>query len=89
VGWGRRDDGDRCGGRERESIARFAGLDATIVSEEAGVRGDGMTHVVVDPIDGSLNAKRGIGSSAVSIAVASGRDDGRRRLRLRARLRNR
>jgi myo-inositol-1(or 4)-monophosphatase len=53
-------------------LARFAGLDATIVSEEAGVRGDGMTHVVVDPIDGSLNAKRGIGFFSVSIAVASG-----------------
>jgi myo-inositol-1(or 4)-monophosphatase len=53
-------------------LARFAGLDATIVSEEAGVRGDGRTYVVVDPIDGSLNAKRGIGFFSVSIAVASG-----------------
>jgi myo-inositol-1(or 4)-monophosphatase len=53
-------------------LARFAGLDATIVSEEAGVRGDGKTYVVVDPIDGSLNAKRGIGFFSVSIAVASG-----------------
>jgi myo-inositol-1(or 4)-monophosphatase len=53
-------------------LARFAGLDATIVSEEAGVQGDGNTYVVVDPIDGSLNAKRGIGYFSVSIAVASG-----------------
>ena len=53
-------------------LARFAGLDATIVSEEAGVRGDGKTYVVVDPIDGSLNAKRGIGFFSLSIAVASG-----------------
>ena len=53
-------------------LARFAGLDVTIVSEEAGIRGDGKTYVVVDPIDGSLNAKRGIGFFSVSIAVASG-----------------
>jgi fructose-1,6-bisphosphatase/inositol monophosphatase family enzyme len=42
--------------------------------------------VVVDPIDGSLNAKRGIPFFALSIAVAEG-DDGRRRVRLRPRLR--
>jgi myo-inositol-1(or 4)-monophosphatase len=53
-------------------LARFAGLDATIVSEEAGVRGDGRTYVVVDPIDGSLNAKRGIPFFSLSVAVADG-----------------
>ena len=58
---------------ERAILARFAGLDSlTIVSEEAGVIGDGPTFVVIDPIDGSLNAKRGIGFFALSIAVASG-----------------
>ena len=58
---------------ERAILARFAGLDGlTIVSEEAGVIGDGPTFVVIDPIDGSLNAKRGIGFFALSIAVASG-----------------
>jgi myo-inositol-1(or 4)-monophosphatase len=58
---------------ERAIIARFEGLgDLTIVSEEVGVLGDGATHVVIDPIDGSLNAKRGIGFFALSIAVASG-----------------
>jgi len=58
---------------ERVILARFEGLDdLTIVSEEAGVLGDGATHVVIDPIDGSLNAKRGIGFFALSIAVASG-----------------
>jgi len=36
------------------------------------VIGDGVTFVVIDPIDGSLNAKRGIGFFALSIAVASG-----------------
>jgi myo-inositol-1(or 4)-monophosphatase len=58
---------------ERVILARFEGLDdLTIVSEEAGVLGNGVTHVVIDPIDGSLNAKRGIGFFALSIAVASG-----------------
>jgi myo-inositol-1(or 4)-monophosphatase len=58
---------------ERAIIARFEGLDGlTIVSEEVGVIGDGATFVVIDPIDGSLNAKRGIGFFALSIAVASG-----------------
>jgi len=60
-------------GAERAILARFAGHDGlTIVSEEAGVIGDGPTFVVIDPIDGSLNAKRGIGFFALSIAVASG-----------------
>jgi myo-inositol-1(or 4)-monophosphatase len=47
----------------------------TLVSEELGekaVGGGGATHVVVDPIDGSLNAKRGIPFFALSIAVAGG-----------------
>ena len=58
---------------ERAILARFERLgDLTIVSEEVGVLGDGATHVVIDPIDGSLNAKRGIGFFALSIAVASG-----------------
>jgi myo-inositol-1(or 4)-monophosphatase len=58
---------------ERVILARFDGLDGlTIVSEEVGVIGDGATFVVIDPIDGSLNAKRGIGFFALSIAVASG-----------------
>jgi myo-inositol-1(or 4)-monophosphatase len=58
---------------ERVILNRFAGVeDITIVSEEVGVKGDGATFVVIDPIDGSLNAKRGIPFFALSIAVASG-----------------
>ncbi len=54
-------------------LARFRALDGiTIVSEEAGRLGDGSTIVVIDPIDGSLNAKRGIPFFSVSIAVADG-----------------
>jgi myo-inositol-1(or 4)-monophosphatase len=58
---------------ERAVLAHFRPLeDITIVSEELGVAGGGSTYVVVDPIDGSLNAKRGIGFFSVSIAVADG-----------------
>jgi myo-inositol-1(or 4)-monophosphatase len=53
-------------------LARLRDLDVTVVSEEVGRLGDGSTLVVVDPIDGSLNAKRGIPFFAVSIAVADG-----------------
>jgi len=53
-------------------LARLRDLDVTIVSEEAGRIGGGSTVVVVDPIDGSLNAKRGIPFFSVSIAVADG-----------------
>jgi myo-inositol-1(or 4)-monophosphatase len=58
---------------ERVVLTRFEDLEGiTIVSEEAGRIGDGGTYVVVDPIDGSLNAKRGINFFSLSIAVASG-----------------
>lgn len=53
-------------------LVRFRDLDVTVVSEEVGRYGTGATLVVVDPIDGSLNAKRGIPHFALSIAVADG-----------------
>jgi myo-inositol-1(or 4)-monophosphatase len=53
-------------------IARFRDLDVTIVSEEVGRVGSGATVVVIDPIDGSLNAKRDIPFFSVSIALADG-----------------
>jgi myo-inositol-1(or 4)-monophosphatase len=45
-----------------------------VVSEERGTVdfGDSGTIVIVDPIDGSLNAKRGLPHHAISIAVADG-----------------
>ncbi|HUB75072.1 MAG TPA: inositol monophosphatase family protein [Solirubrobacteraceae bacterium] len=62
--------------------AVFAGLEVlaangasfTAVSEERGVIrfGDGALRILIDPIDGSLNAKRGLGQCAMSIAVADG-----------------
>jgi myo-inositol-1(or 4)-monophosphatase len=51
------------------------GEDFVLVSEELGVRrfgAGGRRRVVVDPIDGSLNAKRGIPHFCLSIAVADG-----------------
>jgi len=51
-----------------------AGARFTVVSEERGTvdYGGNGTLVVVDPIDGSMNAKRGISHHALSIAVADG-----------------
>ena len=49
------------------------GVGLTAVSEERGhvpIAGGGPVHVVIDPIDGSRNAKRGMPLHAVSIAVA-------------------
>ena len=51
------------------------GVPLTLVSEEVGtvaIGGGGPTVVVVDPIDGSLNAKRGLPVFSTSIAVAEG-----------------
>ena len=51
------------------------GIDFRLVSEELGERSFGSGGpwvVVVDPIDGSLNAKRGIPLFSISIAVADG-----------------
>jgi myo-inositol-1(or 4)-monophosphatase len=48
------------------------GGEFTLVSEELGIRPGAATHVVVDPIDGSINAKRGIPFFSLSIAVADG-----------------
>ncbi len=57
---------------EHVILARFRGEDVRLVSEEVGSSGSGRWTVVVDPIDGSLNAKRGIPFFSLSIAVAEG-----------------
>ena len=57
---------------EAAILPHFRRGDTRIVSEEAGLEGAGRWTVVVDPIDGSLNAKRGIPFFSVSIAVADG-----------------
>jgi myo-inositol-1(or 4)-monophosphatase len=57
-------------------VARFRETGASIVSEEVGLLEGSGTVVVIDPIDGSLNAKRGIPFFSLSIAVADGRSMG-------------
>jgi myo-inositol-1(or 4)-monophosphatase len=63
---------------EEAIVARLAGSGEsfTLVSEELGVKrfGEDDTEVrlVLDPIDGSLNAKRGIPFFSLSLAVADG-----------------
>ena len=62
---------------ERALVRRFqaAAVDGVLVSEEVGeleLGAGGPTHVVLDPIDGSLNAKRGLGFFSLSVAVAGG-----------------
>jgi myo-inositol-1(or 4)-monophosphatase len=57
--------------REIEALA----LPVIAVSEERGevqIGGGGAIRVVIDPVDGSLNAKRGLPFACVSIAIASG-----------------
>ncbi len=53
---------------------RDEGFRFEAISEERGEidYGDPSIRVIIDPIDGSLNAKRGIAGHAVSIAVAAG-----------------
>jgi myo-inositol-1(or 4)-monophosphatase len=61
---------------ERAVVACFdqADGDYTLVSEELGRRGAGDgVWVVLDPIDGSINAKRGLPFCSLSVAVAEGR----------------
>jgi myo-inositol-1(or 4)-monophosphatase len=58
-------------------VARLQALgeDFTLVSEELGERAfgsGGLRRVIVDPIDGSVNAKRGIPFFSFSLAVADG-----------------
>jgi myo-inositol-1(or 4)-monophosphatase len=62
---------------ERAIVRRFehAGIDGVLISEEAGevrLGLGGEARVVLDPIDGSLNAKRGIGFFSLSVAFADG-----------------
>jgi myo-inositol-1(or 4)-monophosphatase len=64
---------------ERAVVARLeelhqSGKEFLLVSEELGERsfGNSRTRVVVDPIDGSVNAKRGLRHFCLSVAVSDG-----------------
>src|SRR5688572_7807943 len=57
-----------------EELERLA-APVTAISEERGrvaIAGGGPVYVVIDPIDGSLNAKRALPMFGLSIAIASG-----------------
>jgi myo-inositol-1(or 4)-monophosphatase len=61
-----------------DALSSF-GVPLVVVSEErgevslnGGSEGGGSVRVVVDPVDGSMNAKRGLPFACVSIAVAFG-----------------
>jgi myo-inositol-1(or 4)-monophosphatase len=67
------------GAVEDAVFAELEGLDLPmcVISEERGVveiAGGGPVKLVIDPIDGSLNAKRRIPLYSISIAVATGDD---------------
>jgi myo-inositol-1(or 4)-monophosphatase len=59
---------------ELERLSRDQGHRFTAISEERGEIdfGDPTVRVIIDPIDGSLNAKRGLPHHALSVAVADG-----------------
>jgi len=64
---------------ERAAVSRLealheSGVEFTLVSEELGTRSFGAETpvLVLDPIDGSMNAKRGVPFFTVSLAVADG-----------------
>jgi myo-inositol-1(or 4)-monophosphatase len=73
---GRGEGGDETGAldeaAEKAALAHFDRDDVRIVSEEIGYRGTGRFTVVVDPIDGSQNAERGIPYFCLCVAVAEG-----------------
>jgi myo-inositol-1(or 4)-monophosphatase len=57
---------------ETAALRHFERDGIRIVSEEIGIKGGGRYTVLVDPIDGSQNAERGIPYFALSVAVAEG-----------------
>jgi myo-inositol-1(or 4)-monophosphatase len=57
---------------ESATLRHFEGEDVRIVSEEIGFRGEGRYTVLVDPIDGSQNAERGIPYFCLCVAIAEG-----------------
>ena len=57
---------------EAATLRHFEREDVRIVSEEIGFRGNGRYAVVVDPIDGSQNAERGVPYFCLCVAVADG-----------------
>ena len=79
--------------RRARGASHAAGADFIAISEERGEVAFGSrrvaARVVIDPIDGSLNARRTLPVPLAHRRRRDGRLDGRRRVRLRPRLRRR
>ena len=59
-----------------ETLYNNFDLEFILVSEELGIRKFGnnpTTHIIIDPLDGSFNARQGIPYYATSMALASGK----------------
>ena len=59
-----------------ETLHNNFDLEFTLVSEELGIRKFGNnpdTHIIIDPLDGSFNARQGIPYYATSMALATGK----------------
>ena len=57
---------------EDVAISILKEYDVVIVSEEAGVVGNGDVYVALDPIDGTFNATRGIPMYSISLCFSKG-----------------
>jgi len=57
---------------EDVAISVLKNYDVRIVSEEAGVIGEGDIYVALDPVDGTFNATRGIPIYSVSLCFSKG-----------------
>ncbi len=57
---------------EDVAVSILRSYDVVIVSEEAGVLGEGDIYVALDPIDGTFNATRGIPIYSLSLCFSKG-----------------
>ncbi len=57
---------------EDAALSVLRNYDVRVVSEEAGVVGEGDVYVALDPIDGTFNATRGIPIYSVSLCFSEG-----------------
>ncbi|MEM0118416.1 MAG: inositol monophosphatase family protein [Conexivisphaerales archaeon] len=56
------------------SVAKEYFENPNIISEEAGVKNGRGVYILLDPVDGSTNAKRGVGLFSTSVAVSESRE---------------
>ena len=68
----RRDRRARRGGRDRGAASTSSATTSASSPRRSAIRGEGRYTVVVDPIDGSQNAERGIPYFCLCVAVADG-----------------